>query len=52
MREVYNLLNLISDMGSFFAALLSPLAILAKFLNKHYLYNKILRALYFVKNRK
>ena len=41
VREVYNLLRLISDMGSFFAALLAPMAILAKFLNKNYLYNKI-----------
>jgi len=40
-REVYNLLNLLSDMGSFFAGILVPLRVLAQFVNKIFLYNKL-----------
>jgi len=46
-REVYNLMNLLNDMGSFFAGILVPIKVLAQFVNQISFYNKLERTLYY-----
>lgn len=50
-RRLYTWVDLLSNCGGLFSSVFSILAIFGSIINKHYLLHKILRAIFFIKDK-